>query len=154
MQKTFFTSDLHLGHTRMLTYENRPFSTIQEQDEVLIANWNKKLKKEYFVYVLGDVSFYPKEKTQDIISKLNGRKILVMGNHDKHKSPTYWKEIGFEEVSKHPILFEDWFILSHEPRYEIYDKQLYYNIHGHLHSHNNQYNSPIFYPNRQEHSHF
>jgi calcineurin-like phosphoesterase family protein len=136
---------MHFGHERMLIYENRPFNTIEELDETLIKNWNNKIKKEYYIYVLGDVSFYSKEKTKEIINQLNGRKILIMGNHDRHHSMQYWKDVGFEEVSKHPILFEDKYLLSHEPRYEIRDKNLYYNIHGHLHSHGSLYQPEIFY---------
>jgi calcineurin-like phosphoesterase family protein len=69
-----------------------------------------------------------------------------MGNHDRHKSTKYWKECGFNEVSKYPILFEEEFMLSHEPRYEI--ENGYYNIHGHLHNnHGSLYNKNknIFY---------
>ena len=125
---------MHFGHSNMIKYENRPFKDIYEMEEVIIRNWNNKIKKEYYVYVLGDVSFYPKEKTKEIINQLNGRKILIMGNHDKRKSTKYWKEVGFEDVSKYPILFDDKYLLSHEPRYEIASSRLYFNIHGHLHS--------------------
>lgn len=145
MQKTFFISDMHFGHKRILTYEDRPFNDLNEMTEVLIKNWNKKIKKEYTVFVLGDVSFYGKDKTTEIINRLNGRKYLILGNHDTGHSLKYWKEVGFEHVSKYPILFDNWFILSHEPRYEIADKGLYYNIHGHLHSHGSAYQPEIFY---------
>lgn len=145
MNKTFFISDPHFGHERMLAYENRPFNNIKELDETLIKNWNKVIKNEYQVFVLGDISFYGKDKTKEIIQQLNGRKFLILGNHDRSHSTKYWKEVGFEDVSKYPILFENWFILSHEPRYEIADKKLYYNIHGHLHSHGSAYQPEIFY---------
>jgi calcineurin-like phosphoesterase family protein len=134
MQKTFFISDLHFGHKRMLEYENRPFETVEKMDEALISNWNKKVKNQYYIYVLGDFSFHSKEKTKEILNRLNGRKILILGNHDRRKSLTYWRSVGFEEVSKYPILFEDLYLLSHEPRYELADHNLYYNIHGHIHS--------------------
>jgi calcineurin-like phosphoesterase family protein len=145
MSDTFFISDMHFGHERMLTYENRPFNSLAELDETLIKNWNNKIKKQYHVYVLGDVSLYHKEKTKEIINQLNGYKILIMGNHDRHRSTKCWKDIGFQEVSKYPILFQDKFLLSHEPRYEIGDTNLYYNIHGHLHSHGSLYRPEIFY---------
>lgn len=145
MQKTFFISDMHFGHSRIMLYENRPFKDKYEMDETIIKNWNNKIKKEYFVFVLGDVSFYGKDKTTEIINSLNGRKFLITGNHDRSKSNNYWKSVGFEEVSKYPILFNNRFMLSHEPRYEIAGKGLYYNIHGHLHSHGSKYQPEIFY---------
>lgn len=145
MNKVFFISDPHFGHERIMSYENRPFESVQQMDETIIKNWNNKVKKEHIVYVLGDVSFHVKDKTSEIIHSLNGHKILIMGNHDRRKSVTYWKSVGFDEVSKYPILFEDCFLLSHEPRYEIADKLLYYNLHGHTHGHDFQCTEEIFY---------
>ena len=63
MNDIFFIADLHLGHSNILKYESRPFKDTYEQDEIFIENWNRIIKKQYFVYILGDVSFYPKEKT-------------------------------------------------------------------------------------------
>ena len=53
-QKVFFTSDLHLGHANVITYDNRPFSSVEEMDEELIRRWNAKVGKGDVVYVLGD----------------------------------------------------------------------------------------------------
>lgn len=133
IRKTFITSDPHFGHSNIIEYAQRPFKDKYEMDKTIIDNWNKFLKKEYLVYVLGDISFYGKDKTNEIIKNLNGYKVLIMGNHDRRKSITYWKNVGFDEVSKHPILVEDKYLLSHEPRYELAGKGLYYNIHGHIH---------------------
>ena len=134
IKSTFLIADLHLGHRNILKYENRPFTTLQEQDEVIISNWNNVVKKEYEVYVLGDVSFYPKDKTKEILSQLNGRKILVMGNHDRHHSPKYWFNAGFEIVSKYPICLTEYNLwLSHEPMF-MDDNTVYKNICGHQHS--------------------
>ena len=84
--KTFFTSDLHLGHTNIIKYSNRPFQTIEEMDQALIDNWNRVVSGEDVVYVIGDFSFYKdQQKSLDVLKKLNGAEIhLVMGNHDKH----------------------------------------------------------------------
>ena len=44
-QKTFFTSDLHLGHENVLRFDNRPFQTVEEMNEELIRRWNAKVGK-------------------------------------------------------------------------------------------------------------
>jgi len=132
-KSTFFIADLHLGHKNILKYENRPFSNIYNQDVAIINNWNKVVKKEHYVYVLGDVCFYPKDKTRDIITKLNGRKILIMGNHDKGHSIKYWQDVGFEVVSKYPMCMENNIWISHEPMY-LDNNTVYRNIYGHVHS--------------------
>jgi calcineurin-like phosphoesterase family protein len=134
IKSTFLIADLHLGHKNILKYENRPFANLQEQDKVITFNWNKVVKKEYEVYVLGDISFYPKEKTKEILSQLNGRKILVMGNHDKCHSLKYWFDVGFEIVSRYPICLTEYNLwLSHEPMY-MDNGTVYGNIYGHVHS--------------------
>ena len=55
MSKVFFTSDLHFGHTNVITLDKRPFSSVEEMDEELIKRWNKKVGKGDLVYVLGDM---------------------------------------------------------------------------------------------------
>lgn len=53
----FFTSDLHFGHSNIVRMCDRPFATIEEMDEQLIRNWNRKVHKCDTVYILGDFIF-------------------------------------------------------------------------------------------------
>ena len=57
----YFTSDLHLGHENVIKLCNRPFDSIEEMDEALIHNWNRKVTNRDTVYVLGDL-IYKKQK--------------------------------------------------------------------------------------------
>ena len=101
----FITADTHFGHSRVLEFNGgRPFKTIEEHDEALIQNWNQTVHKKDKILHLGDVSFYGKQKTKDIISRLNGYKILVMGNHDMSKSVKWWHEVGFDEVYRYEFI--------------------------------------------------
>ena len=79
----YYTSDLHLGHANIITHCNRPFSAVDEMDEVLIDNWNAKVTNADTVYVLGDLMFRNKRPAEAYLSRLKGRKHLVVGNHDK-----------------------------------------------------------------------
>lgn len=79
----YFTSDLHFGHKNIIGYDERPFETIEEMDKTIIENWNKKVKPEDTVYILGDISWYNDQKTVEIYSQLNGHKRLIKGNHDR-----------------------------------------------------------------------
>jgi calcineurin-like phosphoesterase family protein len=132
MQNVFMISDMHFGHSNIILYENRPFKDIEEMDRVIIANWNKTVGKDDKVFILGDVSFYDKEKTTNIISSLKGEKILIMGNHDKERDLAWWKDTGINEVIEYPIIYNDFYMLSHEPMY-INKNMPYGNIHGHTH---------------------
>ena len=69
---------------------------------------------------------------KNIINELNGYKILILGNHDRDYPYKFWKESGFDEVYSYPIIFREWFILSHEPLY-INSHMPYFNIFGHVH---------------------
>lgn len=39
--KKFYTSDLHIGHKNIIGFDHRPFSSLDEMTEKIIANWNK-----------------------------------------------------------------------------------------------------------------
>jgi calcineurin-like phosphoesterase family protein len=132
MQKVFFISDHHFGHSHIIDFESRPFSNVEEMNSGMIDCWNSVVGRDDKVFHLGDFSFLNKEKTQSIVSKLNGYKHLIMGNHDRGRTRSWWLDAGFDEVSEYPIVYGGFFILSHEPMYM--NKQMpYANIHGHIH---------------------
>ena len=79
----YFISDLHFGHKNILTYDNRPFKTIEEHDNALVKNWNNTISNDDEVYILGDISWHNVTKTIEIVKSLNGVKHLIVGNHDK-----------------------------------------------------------------------
>lgn len=79
----YYISDTHFGHFNCIRYDNRPFSTIEEMDAILIERWNSVVTPEDTVYILGDFSWYKEEKTLEILDKLNGHKVLIKGNHDR-----------------------------------------------------------------------
>ncbi len=89
--KTFFTSDQHFGHSNILKFEagNRVdergvvFETVEQMDEFLIRQWNDVADADDLVYCLGDTS-YKQETLRRIIPRLNGRKVLIVGNHDPY----------------------------------------------------------------------
>lgn len=92
----WFTSDTHFGHARIVELSNRPFkevkptkkdpigkTALEVMNEALVENWNALVKPEDTVYHLGDVALGPIAESLTHISKLNGKKILVEGNHDR-----------------------------------------------------------------------
>lgn len=77
----YITSDLHFYHKNIIKFQpNRRCSTIEEMNEKLIEEWNSLVKNEDTIYHLGDFSF---KKPKEILNRLNGKKIFIMGNHDK-----------------------------------------------------------------------
>ena len=132
-ERVWFISDLHLAHKNIIKYCSRPFDNVNQMNEILIQNWNKKIGVKDRVFVLGDFALCGKDKIIEFGNQLKGRKILILGNHDGASLSTYYKA-GFEMVSKFPIIFQDFFILSHEP-IELFPLNTpFVNIFGHVHN--------------------
>jgi len=129
--KEFVVSDLHLGHSNIIDYESRPFKDAEAMDEELIKRNNSVVAKDDMVLNLGDFSFRNKYDTSEIVSRLNGKIVLVKGNHDCHSNKWY-REVGIHEVVQWPIIRHGFLIFSHEPVY-LEKATPYRNIHGHVH---------------------
>ena len=131
-EKIWFIGDTHFGHKNIITYCNRPFESVDQMTEVLIRNWNSVVAKEDRVIMNGDFALCGKEVIINIGNTLNGRKTLIIGNHDGASLKTYY-EAGFEMVSKDPILVNEFFIVSHTPQY-VQENGVYANIFAHVHT--------------------
>jgi calcineurin-like phosphoesterase family protein len=139
--RIWLIADTHFGHSNIIKYENRPFQNPDYQrhgstglmDKEIISRWNNVVSKNDKVFHLGDVGIYGKEKMTEIITSLNGRKTLIMGNHDKGRSAQWWRDVGFDDVSKYPIIIEDYVVLQHEPPTYFNDATPYYFVYGHVH---------------------
>lgn len=139
----YLISDLHFHHANVIEYEKRPFKSVDHMNKELIKNWNTVIAKKDTIWILGDFCFGNKEKVLEITSQLNGRKHLITGNHDSSHAYQWWLDCGFEFVSKHPIIYEDRYILSHQPT--LYDVGSgFYNIHGHVHGRESDLDNRFF----------
>jgi calcineurin-like phosphoesterase family protein len=79
----FFTSDTHFGDPRVLRIDKRPFRTLAEHDEALIARWNGAVAPGDEVWHLGDFALHvTPERIDELLGRLNGTKHLVTGNND------------------------------------------------------------------------
>lgn len=134
--KTFLIGDTHFGHSNILTFKKqdgsplRVFDNIYEHDEYLIYKWNLVVKPEDKVYHLGDVGFRNFTVLNQILSRLNGSKILIKGNHDNMKLSQYAQH--FKDIRGSHVL--DKFILTHIPIHPDSLSRWVGNIHGHMHS--------------------
>lgn len=135
--KIFLIGDTHFMHRNIIKYCNRPFANVEEMTETLIKNWNSVVGKNDIVYVVGDFALCGKQKIIEIGQRLNGRKRLILGNHDQASVDTY-REAGFEFVYNHPIVLNDFFIVSHMPMSCLPSDGVYAQIFAHVH------NDPIY----------
>lgn len=133
MSRTFFISDTHFGHQNIIRLAKRPFASVEEMDQAMIANWNAVVQPEDLVWHLGDVSWHHILKTAELLPSLNGRKRLVRGNHDPFALSF---DRAFEWIGDYAeIKIEDRrVVLSHYPMEEwngFYKGWIH--LHGHVH---------------------
>lgn len=127
----FFTSDTHFGHENIISFCNRPWNTAEEMDEALIENWNKVVSPKDTIYHLGDFAWQASpQRLKSILSRLNGHKHLILGNHDKrkpHEKSTLW-----ESVNDYFFLKKEMVALFHYP---IMEWDCFYHGAIHLYGH-------------------
>jgi calcineurin-like phosphoesterase family protein len=80
----FFISDTHFFHKNILKYSNRPFASVEAMNEFLIKKWNNIVSKNSEIYHLGDFAFCKDQEFLELISQLNGKLTIILGNHDKN----------------------------------------------------------------------
>lgn len=145
----WFTSDLHFWHKNVITFCKRPWATVEEMNEGLIANWNSVVGPNDLVMCLGDMFFCGTTKAKEIMSRLNGTKQLLRGNHDWNVvKPHRAAEFGFDVVTDGTIpgeLAGRSIIMSHFPYREDHTEEVRFLekrpvdtglwlLHGHVHS--------------------
>jgi len=135
MPAVFLTSDTHFGHAGVCRFTEadgvtkiRPWTDPHEMDEEMIKRWNDRVRPNDKVYHLGDVVI--NRKSLITLSRLNGDKVLIRGNHDIFRDDEY--RLYFRELRAYHVM--NGMILSHIPLHEASLGRFGVNIHGHLHS--------------------
>lgn len=97
----YFTADTHFGHAGIIAGCRRPFSSVAEHDALLVEAWNATVAPGDTVYHLGDFALGPYEAAEHVFRRLHGRKVLVVGNHDRKARKLRWAEVhdGIREMS-------------------------------------------------------
>lgn len=141
MRKIFVVSDTHFGHSNILNFMDKDghrfrgslFSSVQEMNETMVENWNSVVSDQDIVYHMGDVYFGNPKDAEKYISRLNGRKRLLLGNHDDGKCAVLQKH--FQKIGLWRMFPEFNVLLTHVPVHEstLNEKKSRFNLHGHIH---------------------
>ena len=84
MKRVWFTSDYHMGHRNIIGLCERPFADVDTMEREIVALHNALVGADDKVYDLGDFAFRcTAEHAADCLRKLNGRRVILWGNHDK-----------------------------------------------------------------------
>lgn len=137
---TFLTADTHFGHASIIRHCERPYAGVGEMDAALVQNWNRTVRPQDTVYHLGDFGHRDPTANARVFPRLNGRKHLVLGNHDSAEDMA---RLGWESVSQYLTVTVNGvlFVMFHYP---IVEWERYFrngngqvgsiDVFGHVHS--------------------
>ena len=132
MSETYFTSDTHFNHAKILSICRPMFSSIEEMNEVLISRWNERVKRGDTIYHLGDFSW---KDGEPIIRRLNGQKFLIRGSHDSEgeRLKKYWNQI----TPMKEIKVDNQIVVLSHCAMRVWEKSHYgsWHLYGHSHGH-------------------
>lgn len=138
----FFTSDTHFGHSKIIDYCKRPFSSIEEHDKTLIQKWNNTVGQDDTVFHLGDFAYGNSQFIANIIKQLNGNIILIKGNHDlRNMNPTLYNIFSDVVYQARILIDKQTVYLNHFPflcfdhgDINLYKDNYSIQLFGHVHS--------------------
>ncbi len=133
MKSTWFISDTHFSHANIVRFSKRPFASVEEHDEQLIANWNASIRPSDDVFFLGDLIFGKRDAALALRQRLNGHIHFIEGNHDSaahsiRNTFAWYREVMMIKVNGRYV----W--LSHYA-HRIWDKSHHgaWHLYGHSH---------------------
>lgn len=125
-----FIGCLHFNHKSMAKY--RGFQDDFYHDEYMVQQWNSVVHKRDLVIIVGDVTM-EKSDSYYQLDRLNGRKKVVLGNHDMGR---HNKEMLKYVDSLHGSYDYKGYMITHIP---IHPNEVHFyraNIHAHIHHEN------------------
>ena len=139
-RKIFFIADTHFGHANMIRLCHRPYASVEEMDEDMMRRWNAVVGTADDVYILGDFSYRGADPCT-YLDRLNGRKHLIIGNHDRKPldSPEFRRRFVEIKDVKTLVCGGKRIVLFHYPMAE-WDGMYRGSIHffGHIHNNNGE----------------
>lgn len=132
----YYIGDTHFGDDRVMKLTERPFSSVEEMNETIMKNWNMRIHQKDTVYILGD--FALDDDSASIMESLNGKKRLILGNHDRTLTKRILRQ--FDSVTTIRTIDDCGrsVCLCHYPLLS-YENSVYggYQVFGHIHNNMN-----------------
>lgn len=140
----YYIADLHFFHGALNDkMDRRGFASVEEMNEYMIEKWNKKVRKNDDVVIIGDLSWGNVQETNALLQRLKGKLYLVCGNHDrfvnnKEMNPDRFKWIKhYAELSdnRRKVVLCHYPIMCYNGQYRVDEKgePKAYMLYGHVH---------------------
>ena len=140
----YYIADPHFFHGALNTkMDRRGFESVEAMNEYMLRQWNRKVRKNDEVVILGDLSWGKVEETNELLERLNGRLYLIQGNHDRFlKNKDYnagrfvWIK-PYEELqdNKRKVILCHYPIMCYNGQYRVDENgnPKVYMLYGHVH---------------------
>ena len=140
----YYIADPHFFHGALNTkMDRRGFESVEAMNEHMLQQWNRKVRKNDEVVILGDLSWGKAEETNELLERLNGRLYLIQGNHDRFlKNKDYnagrfvWIK-PYEELqdNKRKVILCHYPIMCYNGQYRVDENgnPKVYMLYGHVH---------------------
>ena len=132
-----YIADMHFDHADIIAYDDRPFGSAEEMNEVMIGRWNAVCGKEDLTYILGDFCAGGPERWRELLERLSGRKFLMIGNHDNEEAVRQMCREGMLEGAAHYLEADDEgkkVVLCHYPIVPFHNHLFgWSHLYGHVH---------------------
>lgn len=140
----YYIADLHFFHENINTrLDCRGFADVEEMNEYMKYKWNRKVRSNDEVVIIGDLSWGTAEQTNELLEQLQGRLFLITGNHDKFVKRPEFKSSRFIWIKPYEELLDNRrkVVLCHYPimcyngqyRLDEAGNPRAYMLHGHVH---------------------
>lgn len=140
----YYIADLHFFHENMNTkMDCRGFANVEEMNEYIIEKWNKKVRNNDEVVILGDLSWAKAEVTNELLKRLKGKLYLIRGNHDRFLDDKNFDASRFEWIKPYEEMQDNKrkVVLCHYPvmcyngqyRLDAMGNPKTYMLYGHVH---------------------
>ena len=146
----YYIADPHFFHGALNTkMDRRGFESVEAMNEYMLRQWNRKVRKNDEVVILGDLSWGKAEETNELLERLNGRLYLIQGNHDRFlKNKDYnagrfvWIK-PYEELqdNKRKVILCHYPIMCYNGQYRVDENgnPKVYMLYGHVHDTQDQW---------------
>lgn len=140
----YYISDLHFWHERIIDFDKREFDCVENMNEFMIRQWNKRVNRGDEVVVVGDFAIGTSDQINSILDQLKGRIYLIAGNHDKFIKISDVKIERFESIrpyaemndNKRKVILCHYPIVCYNSQFRMDEKgnAKTYMVHGHVHN--------------------
>ena len=131
-----YIADMHFDDADIIAYDNRPFDSVNEMNETLAERWNRVVAPDDLTWILGDFCMGDSDSWARHLSHLNGRKALIIGNHDNADTVAALRNM-FEDVAEYREINDSGrrVVLCHYPILGFHDHYFgWTHLYGHLHA--------------------